>query len=109
MSPISSLRAAPGMTISMLPFAMPAIRSEEHTSELQSPDHLVCRLLLEKKKHIMIRPQTSRRSANAPPKTQEKACGKRDFRRAHCGDTRHNWSRTVHSTPTLAAPAMQYT
>src|SRR5438552_6046420 len=24
-------------------------RSEEHTSELQSPDHLVCRLLLEKK------------------------------------------------------------
>src|SRR5258708_28660294 len=28
-------------------------RSEEHTSELQSPDHLVCRLLLDKKK---IRP-----------------------------------------------------
>src|SRR5258708_4067478 len=27
-------------------------RSEEHTSELQSPDHLVCRLLLEKKKDI---------------------------------------------------------
>src|SRR5258708_20532632 len=27
-----------------------AWRSEEHTSELQSPDHLVCRLLLEKKK-----------------------------------------------------------
>src|SRR5258708_29629336 len=28
-------------------------RSEEHTSELQSPDHLVCRLLLEKKKGII--------------------------------------------------------
>src|SRR5258708_19105405 len=28
-----------------------AMRSEEHTSELQSPDHLVCRLLLEKKKN----------------------------------------------------------
>src|SRR5258708_21597878 len=28
-----------------------ASRSEEHTSELQSPDHLVCRLLLEKKKY----------------------------------------------------------
>src|SRR5258708_31977604 len=28
------------------------LRSEEHTSELQSPDHLVCRLLLEKKKNI---------------------------------------------------------
>src|SRR5438552_14988591 len=27
------------------------LRSEEHTSELQSPDHLVCRLLLEKKNH----------------------------------------------------------
>src|SRR5258708_15020706 len=29
-----------------------AERSEEHTSELQSPDHLVCRLLLEKKKTL---------------------------------------------------------
>src|SRR5258708_20056505 len=29
-------------------------RSEEHTSELQSPDHLVCRLLLEKKNHNRI-------------------------------------------------------
>src|SRR6185436_21128401 len=29
-------------------------RSEEHTSELQSPDHLVCRLLLEKKKKKKI-------------------------------------------------------
>src|SRR5690348_17587594 len=30
--------------------ALRKIRSEEHTSELQSPVHLVCRLLLEKKK-----------------------------------------------------------
>src|SRR5690348_17510127 len=30
------------------------VRSEEHTSELQSPVHLVCRLLLEKKKKITI-------------------------------------------------------
>src|SRR5947208_9437660 len=30
--------------------AVAFVRSEEHTSELQSPDHLVCRLLLEKKK-----------------------------------------------------------
>src|SRR5258708_17417486 len=36
-------------------------RSEEHTSELQSPDHLVCRLLLEKKKknHGATRSQIS--------------------------------------------------
>src|SRR5258708_27181825 len=31
---------------------VPRDRSEEHTSELQSPDHLVCRLLLEKKKKV---------------------------------------------------------
>src|SRR5258708_10234581 len=31
-------------------------RSEEHTSELQSPDHLVCRLLLEKKKKMSSQP-----------------------------------------------------
>src|SRR5438552_5435189 len=31
-------------------FRISFFRSEEHTSELQSPDHLVCRLLLEKKK-----------------------------------------------------------
>src|SRR5258708_23807020 len=31
-------------------FQRVCLRSEEHTSELQSPDHLVCRLLLEKKK-----------------------------------------------------------
>src|SRR5438876_5763537 len=33
------------------PKAREWLRSEEHTSELQSPVHLVCRLLLEKKKH----------------------------------------------------------
>src|SRR5258708_31786448 len=32
-------------------------RSEEHTSELQSPDHLVCRLLLEKKKIDNVDPE----------------------------------------------------
>src|SRR5690348_17850760 len=32
------------------PKDVPVTRSEEHTSELQSPVHLVCRLLLEKKK-----------------------------------------------------------
>src|SRR5438552_11440268 len=34
-----------------------ASRSEEHTSELQSPDHLVCRLLLEKKKSAKLTPR----------------------------------------------------
>src|SRR5258705_1143099 len=38
-------------------------RSEEHTSELQSLRHLVCRLLLEKKKKDSQRPVNSRRAA----------------------------------------------
>src|SRR5258708_14306988 len=40
----------------------PHRRSEEHTSELQSPDHLVCRLLLEKKKQQQSSNQTPQRS-----------------------------------------------
>src|SRR5258708_13286637 len=41
-------------------------RSEEHTSELQSPDHLVCRLLLEKKKknYAITAQPTSSHGAN---------------------------------------------
>src|ERR1035437_11004226 len=35
----------------MIPTASPSDRSEEHTSELQSRQYLVCRLLLEKTKH----------------------------------------------------------
>src|SRR5256885_9268920 len=34
-----------------------AVRSEEHTSELQSPCNLVCRLLLEKKKERRVSPR----------------------------------------------------
>src|SRR5687768_18240494 len=40
-------------------------RSEEHTSELQSRLHLVCRLLLEKKKKSNYNPQTHRKFARA--------------------------------------------
>src|SRR6476660_10372094 len=36
-------------------------RSEEHTSELQSPDHLVCRLLLEKKKNQKTTPREKKK------------------------------------------------
>src|SRR5438552_7511168 len=42
------------MNIPFLKQFSPSLRSEEYTSELQSPDHLVCRLLLEKKKKIKI-------------------------------------------------------
>src|SRR3989442_3172682 len=40
-------------------------RSEEHTSELQSRPHLVCRLLLEKKKRKHDRPQSAYHGSNA--------------------------------------------
>src|SRR5258708_30811380 len=42
-------------------------RSEEHTSELQSPDHLVCRLLLEKKNTALSSPAQSSFSKPFPP------------------------------------------
>src|SRR3712207_7508312 len=44
---------------------VPGLRSEEHTSELQSRQYLVCRLLLEKKK-IHIRPLSSPTSSSSP-------------------------------------------
>src|SRR5258708_24040542 len=48
-------RAVPRLLVRRLVVAAALVaaeaRSEEHTSELQSPDHLVCRLLLEKKKN----------------------------------------------------------
>src|SRR5947208_6558494 len=43
-------RLQPAATIRFRSSRRSSCRSEEHTSELQSPDHLVCRLLLEKKK-----------------------------------------------------------
>src|SRR5437762_9635144 len=41
-------------------------RSEEHTSELQSPMYLVCRLLLEKKKKIRKEKQPLREKSDRP-------------------------------------------
>src|SRR5258708_23757761 len=46
-------------------------RSEEHTSELQSPDHLVCRLLLEKKNVNVIEATPCRVAAPASDQPQE--------------------------------------
>src|SRR5258708_28610919 len=51
---VAVLFAIIGIATGALPYALFTAlppRSEEHTSELQSPDHLVCRLLLEKKKN----------------------------------------------------------
>src|SRR3990170_7109971 len=46
----SKCKVPNGVLISIPGVIYYLVRSEEHTSELQSPDHLVCRLLLEKKK-----------------------------------------------------------
>src|SRR6266446_7167747 len=48
----STAHASPGGARSARAFSRYPRRSEEHTSELQSPCNLVCRLLLEKKKNI---------------------------------------------------------
>src|SRR5476649_3064915 len=50
-----------------------ALRSEEHTSELQSHSDLVCRLLLEKKKKIHNSPDTPKKTIKPPnPPTQHR-------------------------------------
>src|SRR5947208_6821435 len=46
-----------GSVATLASSAREMVRSEEHTSELQSPDHLVCRLLLEKK-NLKVNPCT---------------------------------------------------
>src|SRR5437879_10593818 len=43
-------------------------RSEEHTSELQSPMYLVCRLLLEKKKRPIVQPEFGARNFQTAPR-----------------------------------------
>src|SRR2546422_6693053 len=57
-------RAPPALHLPLLPIArerlLEALRSEEHTSELQSRLHLVCRLLLEKKNDCGRRPRRRR-------------------------------------------------
>src|SRR5258708_27662185 len=50
----TQIQPGPLMAVAFKPAGSVSVRSEEHTSELQSPDHLVCRLLLEKKKNKII-------------------------------------------------------
>src|SRR6266487_6543901 len=52
----------------MIEGQLPCGRSEEHTSELQSPVHLVCRLLLEKKKKIDTETNVDERAQRATEK-----------------------------------------
>src|SRR6266498_5418474 len=54
--------------------ARPTWRSEEHTSELQSRPHLVCRLLLEKKKKIFNAIQLSKKNKKRITSTEDNKC-----------------------------------
>src|SRR5262245_64109847 len=54
-------------------FSARSLRSEEHTSELQSLRHLVCRLLLEKKKKIQAKQHAKIRNKLLPLKNDENA------------------------------------
>src|SRR2546430_10910096 len=58
---LPSISFKPGSGESMADFHLP-LRSEEHTSELQSQSNLVCRLLLEKKKK-----RQSKTTSSSPP------------------------------------------
>src|SRR4030067_103157 len=64
-----ALAASAALTVSDIPFAGP-IRSEEHTSELQSLAYLVCRLLLRKNRHHNHR---SRDYRKGPPQKGQRA------------------------------------
>src|SRR6478735_3292507 len=64
-------------------------RSEEHTSELQSPCKLVCRLLLEKKK------LGSSREARPTTTALRERCSMLTLHRRHSGSRCTNWSRAA--------------
>src|SRR5258708_23083608 len=71
LNPVPPSRPAPRPSSRTAPSLPPAsMRSEEHTSELQSPDHLVCRLLLEKKKKTPP-PHTTNAARHKPQLTAD--------------------------------------
>src|SRR5690348_17368077 len=57
---------AEGGDVKLGPYDIDPPRSEEHTSELQSPVHLVCRLLLEKKKNEKSKHETDHKITPRP-------------------------------------------
>src|SRR5258708_14643294 len=61
-----AVRASAKILVEQLAVFAQLDRSEEHTSELQSPDHLVCRLLLEKKKSTQLHDCVHRLNKDAP-------------------------------------------
>src|SRR5256885_5638265 len=81
-----------------------ANRSEEHTSELQSPCNLVCRLLLEKKKNVPAYHNTS--SLDPPDLALEITCAplRQLTHPAPCGLCALRVAARLHATRALASP-----
>src|SRR3989440_3320891 len=76
---------------SNLPSPGTFVRSEEHTSELQSRSDLVCRLLLEKKKNALATDPFGRAHGGTPVTTKPPTPATRTtphIGRAHSGNTR---------------------
>src|SRR5258705_2924112 len=74
----AELQAPPAFDVQCNPRRMQTVgqpsafaRSEEHTSELQSLRHLVCRLLLEKKNHTISDNSGQHLATGLPPVTHE--------------------------------------
>src|SRR3712207_7214816 len=59
--------AVAGDALALGPEAAEEVRSEEHTSELQSRQYLVCRLLLEKKKNSSVSPISDYEAIRSTP------------------------------------------
>src|SRR5437870_10843399 len=55
--------------------ALTTARSEEHTSELQSRGHLVCRLLLEKKNTLSMLSTSNRKTISTTSRAANNRCG----------------------------------
>src|SRR5256885_11625023 len=91
----------PGGTHAVTRPALGAKRSEEHTSELQSPCNLVCRLLLEKKKktHTHPSPHSPLPHPNYTQTTQHLDTTQPTVSNSYCS------SRPLHSTPTHTTPS----
>src|SRR5256885_3466568 len=78
------------------------VRSEEHTSELQSPCNLVCRLLLEKKKIPRSRRALASRRLGRADARGRRAAARTGWARA---GTRYMWGRADRRAPHASAAA----
>src|SRR5262245_62408598 len=78
------------------------MRSEEHTSELQSLRHLVCRLLLEKKNRKTNQNERKRTAKPQPARQQMRSHGQRPNQHKHATPP-----KSIDHTPRAVAPSQK--